>query len=408
MSILDVRSIGKTYRRYTSEWRRFASWIFPAARLAHENWVLRDVTFSIAPGEAVGIIGQNGAGKSTLLKLITGVIRPNTGSIGIQGRIAAILELGMGFHPEFTGRENAFNALGMMGFSREESERVMPQVEAFAEIGDYFDQSVRTYSSGMQMRVAFAVATAFRPDILIVDEALSVGDAYFQHKSFAKIREFRELGTTLLLVSHDHAAILGICTRALLIEKGILLLDGPADEVLEYYKALIAAKEEAVIETRRLETGELQTLSGTREVTIKTVSLHDRSGEEKETFEVGEMIELRLRIRVDSPVPSVVFGFAIKDRLGQDVFGTNTWHTGHPIEHPAAGEEYDLSIRMEGSLGVGSYSIVTALHDADTHLGRNYEWISMAAMFSIVNTMHPHYNGIAWLNPDIRVTKREE
>jgi lipopolysaccharide transport system ATP-binding protein len=409
MSILEVCNVGKTYRKYDSQWHRFLSWMVPGFQSHRENWVLNNVTFSIHSGEAVGIVGQNGAGKSTLLKLVTGVTRPNTGSIGVNGRIAAILELGMGFNPEFTGRQNAYNALSMMGFTHDSIVQVLPEIEEFAEIGNYFDQSVRIYSSGMQMRVAFAVATAFRPDILIVDEALSVGDAYFQHKSFAKIREFRELGTTLLLVSHDHAAILSICPRALLIEKGELLMDSSSEEVLDYYKALIAEKENATIETRRLSTGELQIVSGTQEVTFESISLCDSRGIENEIFEVGDEILLSASIRVNAPeVSAVVFGFGIKDRLGQDIFGTNTWHTKDVIDHPVVGECYEIHVRFNLQLGVGNYSIVAALHDEQTHLGKNYEWINMAVMFSVVNTQHDHFNGIAWLDPQITVIKRDK
>jgi lipopolysaccharide transport system ATP-binding protein len=194
---LCVENLGKAYRRYASEWQRVLSWCRAGFAPEEEKWVLRNLTFSVVPGEAVGIIGQNGAGKSTLLKLITGTARPTEGRIHISGRIAAMLELGMGFNPELTGRQNAYHAAGLMGHSLADIERVMPEIEAFAEIGEYFDQPVRIYSSGMQARLAFSVATAFRPDLLIVDEVLSVGDSYFQHKSFGKIRQFKDEGTSV-------------------------------------------------------------------------------------------------------------------------------------------------------------------------------------------------------------------
>ena len=195
--LLTVRELGKSFRDYGSEWRRFAAWFGLRVRIKSENWVLRDISFSVAPGESIGIVGQNGAGKSTLLKLITGTMKATTGTVAVHGRIAAILELGMGFDPDLSGRANVYHSAGLMGFSRRAIDGVIVDVETFAEIGEYFDEPARTYSSGMQMRVAFAVATAFRPDILIVDEALSVGDAYFQHKCFKRIREFREQGTSL-------------------------------------------------------------------------------------------------------------------------------------------------------------------------------------------------------------------
>ncbi len=208
MGKIVVKDLGKAYKHYPSRWSRLWDWIIPWGPDRFTlKWVLQDINFSVAPGEALGIIGINGAGKSTLLKMIVGTVSPTTGSVEIGGRVAALLELGMGFHSDFTGRQNAFMAGQLLGMSVPEITQLMPEIEAFAEIGDYIDQPVRVYSSGMQMRLAFSVATAKRPDVLIVDEALSVGDAYFQHKSFNRIREFRKLGTTLLIVSHDKSAI---------------------------------------------------------------------------------------------------------------------------------------------------------------------------------------------------------
>ena len=225
MSLLSVQGLGKAFRSYRSEWHRFARWFGLSVKPREEHWVLRHVSFDIEPGEAIGIVGQNGAGKSTLLKMITGTLKPTEGQVQIHGRIAAILELGMGFNPELTGRQNVHHAAGLMGFTPEQIDAALPDIEAFAEIGDYFGEPVRTYSSGMQMRVAFAVATAWRPEILIVDEALSVGDSYFQHKSFDRIREFQEQGTTLLIVSHDRGAIQSLCDRAILLESGTVIKD---------------------------------------------------------------------------------------------------------------------------------------------------------------------------------------
>ena len=180
MSLLCVQDLGKAFRAYRSEWQRFARWFGIPAKPSEEHWVLRHVNFDIQPGEAIGIIGHNGAGKSTLLKMITGTLQATEGYMQVNGRIAAILELGMGFNHELTGRQNVFHAAGLMGFSVEQIQQTIPDIEAFAEIGEYFDEPVRTYSSGMQMRVAFSVATAFRPEILIIDEILAVGDISFQ------------------------------------------------------------------------------------------------------------------------------------------------------------------------------------------------------------------------------------
>jgi len=196
-----VSNISKAYKQYHTRWSRLLEWVEPGTKIRHElTWILQNINFSVAPGEAVAIVGINGAGKSTLLKLITGTVQPTTGEIFISGRVSALLELGMGFHPDFTGRQNVAMAAQLMGLNAKEIAEAMPQVESFAEIAEYIDQPVRVYSSGMQMRLAFSVATVRRPDILIVDEALSVGDTYFQHKSFERIREFRKQGTTLIKV----------------------------------------------------------------------------------------------------------------------------------------------------------------------------------------------------------------
>ncbi|HEN3619177.1 TPA: ABC transporter ATP-binding protein, partial [Yersinia enterocolitica] len=225
ISSVSVKNLGKAYKQYPTKLGRLKEWIFPK-KYHTLNWVLRFVDFNINPGESVGIIGINGAGKSTLLKLITGTAAPTEGNVTIRGRVAALLELGMGFHPDFTGRQNVFMSGQLLGLSVPEIEKLMPEIIKFSEIGDYIDQAVRVYSSGMQVRLAFSVATAVRPDVLIIDEALSVGDAYFQHKSFERIKEFKRQGTTLLIVSHDKQAIQNICDKVILIAKGQKIMEG--------------------------------------------------------------------------------------------------------------------------------------------------------------------------------------
>ena len=217
-----LHDLGKSYRHYHAPSQRLIEWVTLGAAIRHEErWALRGVTLEIAGGEAVGIIGANGAGKSTLLKLITGTTHPTTGHAVVDGRVAALLELGIGFHPDATGRDNVLMAGQLLGYQSSEIAARMSDIERFAEIGSYLDSPVRTYSSGMHVRLAFSVATAIRPDILIVDEALAVGDAYFQHKSFARIREFKAAGTTLLFVSHSAPVVKSICDRAVLLEGGL-------------------------------------------------------------------------------------------------------------------------------------------------------------------------------------------
>ena len=252
MGTIRVTNLGKAYKQYPTRWSRLAEWLSPGDKSHHAlKWVLQDINFNVAPGEAVGIIGINGAGKSTLLKLITGTTQPTTGLVCLQGRVAALLELGMGFHPDFSGRQNVIMAGQLLGLQAAEVQNLMPSIEAFAEIGDYIDQPVRVYSSGMQMRLAFSLATAKRPDVLIVDEALSVGDAYFQHKSFERIRQFRKQGSTLLIVSHDKGAIQSICDRAILLDSGRIIKEGAPEEVMDFYNALIAGRENSAIEQKK-------------------------------------------------------------------------------------------------------------------------------------------------------------
>lgn len=397
--------LGKAYRTYRSELERFATWLGFRVRAQEEKWVLRNVSFALGRGDAVGIVGQNGAGKSTLLKLITGTTRPSEGSVSVTGRVSAILELGMGFNPDLTGRDNVYHAAGLMGFSRPEIDGFISELRAFAEIGDAFDAPLRTYSSGMQMRVAFSVATAVRPDLLIVDEALSVGDAYFQHKSIARIREFQKQGTALLIVSHDREAVLTLCSRALLIEDGRLIHDGAPMDVLDFYNALIAEKEATSIRlTGDRGDGRTATVSGSGQAEVAAIGLYDARGREIETASVGQEVELRIAVHVNEAVPRLVMGYMIRDRLGQCVFGTNTHHTDQALDHVEAGTDVVYAARFRMNVGPGSYSVSTALVSTDTHLVDNYEWKELALVFSVVNLEEPYFLGVSWLRPDVRVS----
>jgi len=401
--ILKVNALGKAFRAYRSEWLRMLSWFGVRVKPSVERWVLRDISFSVAPGEAVGIVGQNGAGKSTLLKLITGVLRPTEGEVQVHGRVAAILELGMGFNPEFTGRQNVLHAAGLMGFSREAIDKVMPEIEAFAEIDEYFDQPLRTYSNGMQMRVAFSVAAAFKPEILIVDEALSVGDAYFQHKSFRRIKEFQEQGTTLLIVSHDKSAVQTLCSRVILLENGFIIKEGDPVAVMDFYNALIAEKDNQTVQLIPHESGKAQTISGTGEARVEEIALFNAMGERVEFVNVGEKVDLCVKVRVYATIPRLVLGYAIKDRLGQYVYGTNTHHTNQQLEGVIPGQSIQYRIRFPMNFGPGSYSISTALTSTDTHLANNYEWKDLALLFTVTNLDKPIFVGNAWVPPVIEI-----
>lgn len=404
MGSIRVENLGKAYKQYPSRWSRLAEWIIPFFNKRHQlHWVLQDLNFDVKVGEAVGIIGINGAGKSTLLKMITGTTQPTTGSVTMEGRVAALLELGMGFHPDFTGRQNAYMAGQLLGLDSQEISTLMPDIEAFADISNYIDQPVRVYSSGMQMRLAFSVATAVRPDILIVDEALSVGDAHFQHKSFDRIRQYREQGTTLLIVSHDKQAIQSICDRAILLNNGRIAMKGEPEAVMDYYNALLASHQNQTVKQEVREDGKIQTVSGTGEATVSSISMVDENGNPIEVVSVGQVVRLHIEVEAHTSIERLVLGYGIKDRFGQVIYGTNTDHKKQPLLNVTAGSRHMFDIAFQANLGPGTYSVQTALVSNDSHLNNNYEWRDLALVFNVININKDHFAGCAWLDPKIGI-----
>src|SRR5687768_13615422 len=243
---LRVDNVSKLYRIYDRPTDRLKEMLTQGLIKRHrEFWALKDISFEVEGGTTTGIIGPNGSGKSTLLQIITGTLEPTHGSVWHEGRIAALLELGAGFNPEFTGIENVFMNSALMGLSKSETERLLPEISSFAEIGDFIEQPLKTYSSGMYIRLAFATAIASSPEILIVDEALSVGDAVFQHRCTRRIKEMQENGTTILFVSHDPGAIRALCSRAILLNNGYMAADGAPADVLDRYQKVIMDREAA-------------------------------------------------------------------------------------------------------------------------------------------------------------------
>lgn len=399
-ALLSVSGVGKCYATYSSNLARFATWFGASARPVSEYWAVKDVSFDLRPGEALALIGQNGAGKSTLLKMITGTVRPTKGQIAVNGTISAILELGLGFNPEFTGRQNIYQAGGLMGFSHEKLATLMPDIEAFAEIGEFFDQPLRMYSSGMQARLAFALVTAVRPDVLIVDEVLSVGDSYFQHKSFDRIRQFKDEGAAILFVSHALSDVRSLCDRVLLLDKGTVLKDGQPDEVVDYYNAMIAEKENGklTIEQKRNLNGWLHTRSGTGEVVIERLSLVDAVTQEPvDVATVGQELEVVTVTRVKKDVPRLVLGQGFSDRTGRMVWGTNTWHTKQVVFDVKAGCQVEYRLRFPCNFGPGSYSISSSLVSSDTHLENNYEWQDNIFVFEVINADKDYFVGSTYL-----------
>lgn len=405
-TVLSVRDVGKCYPVYSSNVARFARWFGVRVAPVSEFWAVRNVSFEVAPGQAVALIGQNGAGKSTVLKLIAGTVRPNEGTVTVAGQVSAMLELGLGFNPEFTGRENVRLAGGMLGMSLRQIEDHLPEIEDFAEIGEFFDQPLRVYSSGMQARLAFALATAIRPDLLIVDEVLSVGDSYFQHKSFDRIRRFKEEGASVLFVSHGMAEVRSICDRVVLLDKGRVLRIGEPDAVIDHYNALIAAKEseKLSLEQRRRRDGWLHTRSGTGDAQLASLTLLDAATlAPVKVARTGQRLHLRADIVCQSALPSLVVGFMLRDRLGHVVWGTNTWHTGQVMRQVGAGTAWTIDLEFPCALGPGSYAFTIALHDTDTHLSANYEWQDNALVFDVINPDLPQFIGSAWVDAKVSI-----
>jgi lipopolysaccharide transport system ATP-binding protein len=399
MGHIRVRNIGKAYKRYARKWGRFAEWM--GAGIHHElRWALRDVTFHVTPGQAVGIIGFNGAGKSTLLKIISGTTRATTGDVSVGGRVAALLELGLGFHPDFTGRQNAYMAGQLRGIRTDELGALMRQIEDFAAIGDYIDQPLRMYSSGMQVRLAFSVATAVRPEILIVDEALAVGDVLFQQKCFDRIREFCRAGTTLLFVSHSMGSVYSLCDRALLINEGRIAVDGEPKEAIDLYNALaVRAREHspealaivgdvanaptdvdaaappttAVTATHSTirsspgaehpDTGSLNVQPGSYSRPGASIAVVQLLHEHRvvDAFVSESTVSLQVITHFDSPYDDPHIGFQIRDSRGEAVFMTNTHCMGMQIGPVRSGEDLSVSFCFRAALAPGDYSVTAGV-----------------------------------------------
>lgn len=373
---------------------------------ADRRWVLRHVSFALRPGESVGVIGVNGAGKSTLLKLLVGTSLPSEGQVHCQGRVVALLELGFGFHPQFSGRDNIFLAGQLLGHARHELQERLQAIVEFAELQDSIDEPLRVYSSGMQMRLAFSVATALRPDVLIVDEALSVGDVAFQQKCFDRIRAFKQAGTTLLLVSHDKNAITQVCERVLLLNHGQLVFDGDPVPAFDLYNALLAQhQKDHAVPQDHLQSGQAL-VSGTGEAVVRRASLCDAAtGTPLQVVNVGQAVRLELEIDVRQPLDRLVVGMGLKDRMGQVVYGTNSFYLQHPLGPCRQGQRLRLAFEFQMQLGVGEYTVQTALTASEHHLERNYEWNAAILKLTVVHSGPGLFEGMAHL--DARLVQME-
>ena len=371
---IRVKDVSKLYKLYDRNIDRLRDSLGFGSGKYKEHYALRNLSFDIGKGECIGIIGTNGAGKSTILKIITGVLTPTSGEVEIDGRVSALLELGAGFNMEYTGIENVYLNGTMMGFSKEEIDSRLQSILDFADIGEFVNQPVKSYSSGMFVRLAFAVAINIDPEILIVDEALSVGDVFFQAKCYKKFEEFKQAGKTIVFVSHDLSSIQKYCDKAILLDKGKKIGEGKPFEIIDLYKkamvGMLDTEESAEVDAVRKEAeasrkGELMKDSlplnpevqeyGDRLIEIVDFAVIDGSGKITGTLMKGEEFTVKVKIRANIPTSDPIVAVTIKDSKGTDISGTNTMFEGVNLGNMSPGDERTVSFTQNADMQGGQY-----------------------------------------------------
>lgn len=380
-----------------------------------EFWALRDISLEVGKGESCGIVGLNGSGKSTLLQIITGTLTPTLGNVQTQGRIAALLELGSGFNPEFTGRENVYLNGALLGLSQRQVAEKLEDIQAFADIGSHFDQPLATYSSGMQMRVAFAVATSFDPDILIIDEALAVGDAYFQQKCFHRLGRFKDAGGTMLFVSHDANTVKHLCDKALLISDGRAISHGAPREVIDLYQGLVARKtdmgerELVVVQDATAVTSwhKATTITSNEDAELIDFRLLGMNGQPIKSLESETPLTVQYVVKLQKDFDRPAFGLIVRDRIGRSIFETSTYAMGMADKPICAGSQVVIRFHFNFNLKAGQYSFSIGV--ANRGFGRSeFEEYSLLMhdveqLQVIESATAPFYGGIFNMNPAVSI-----
>ena len=395
MSVISVRNLNKVYKLYEKPSDRLKDALGVGRKNYPEVAALKDVSFDIDKGETIGIIGTNGSGKSTLLKILTGVVTKTSGDVKVDGRISALLELGAGFNSDYTGVENVYLNGSMMGFTKEEIDKKLPSILEFADIGDYVYQPVKTYSSGMFVRLAFSVAINIDPEILIVDEALSVGDAFFQAKCYQKFEEFKSQGKTILFVSHDLSSILRYCDKVMLLDRGVLREVGNAREVVDTYKRLLVSygenagrhmKEEETAKIEGLPRNPDAKIYGEGQAEIFSIEVLDENGVLTDTIEKDTKFTIRTKTRFKSDVEDPIFTYTFKDVKGTEISGTNTLFEKINTGKVSAGESVTVTFEQDMSLQGGEYLIsagCTGYYGGNFHV---YQRIYDAVHITVAST----------------------
>ncbi len=412
-TVVDFRNVSKAYPIYPSPSARLKELVCLNRISFHRDFhALRDISFEIKSGETFCIIGRNGSGKSTLLQMVAGILQPSSGSIHVQGRVAALLELGSGFNPEFTGRDNVYLNAAILGFSRREVDRKFRQIEEFAEIGDFINQPVKTYSSGMSIRLAFAVAIHVDPEILIVDEALAVGDIYFRQRCMRKVHELRDQGITILLVSHDVGEVKALGERAMWLEAGRLQDLGRPEAVVSKYLASMAEKDAAYLQTRhspapQRPTGPLLAPEvvttipnidrrfGDARAEVLGIAVLDSRGAPLHMLEPATAIMVRISFRASQNLPLPIAGFMIRNHLGMDFAGTNTAREGFEVPAMAPGDIFTVDFHIElPHLYPSTFSFSPAIADGTLHNYKICDWIDNAVALQMSVSTQPVYGHI--------------
>ena len=389
---ISVKGLKKMYRLYTKPSDRFFNALGIKKHNYKEHYALNGVDIEVKKGETIGIIGTNGSGKSTLLKIITGVLSPTEGTVDVDGRISALLELGAGFNMEYSGIENIYLNGTTMGFSRKEIDKRLDAILSFADIGDYVYQPVKTYSSGMFVRLAFAVAINIDPEILIVDEALSVGDVFFQSKCYHKFEEFKAEGKTILFVSHDLSSIAKYCDRVVLLNKGDKLAEGAPKEMIDLYKQVLVgqfahekdAEYNDIIDAAASDASANALEYGSGEATITDFYVTDEHGTRTNALIKGSEFTIHMHVKFNGDVKQPIFAFTVKNVKGTEITGTNTMFEKAFLEDVSAGDEYDVTFKQRIDLQGGEYllsfGVTGYILDTFTVYHRLYDAMSIAVI----------------------------
>ncbi len=399
--VLEVKDVSKIYKKYDNNLDRLKEIFFK--KEYHKKFIAnKNISFSLFKGETLGIIGINGAGKSTILKIIAGVISPTSGEVIRRGRVTALLELGTGFNDEMTGIDNIFLNGSLIGMTKEEIYQKKEDIIEFSELGEYIREPIKTYSSGMKMRLAFSIAIFSEPEVFIVDEALSVGDAHFQQKCISALKKRKNENMSIIYVSHDLNSLKLLCDRVILLSDGIVIEEGMPEEVINSYNFLISKLNDK--ENLILKQDNNPNSYGTFDIEIIKATVIGKKSKSN-IISSGENATIQIVIKSKKAFKNITIGILIKDRYGQDIYGTNTYYQGKKLS-TEADKIYICDFNMPLNIGIGKYTLTAAIHLDENHLEECYHWLDRATEFEVAGVDGDLFIGLCKLDPNI--TYKEE